>query len=44
MAVKKYKSEAMMMAIDNGQISRDAYRDLTTIEEELPREWIIAEK
>ncbi|GET52836.1 uncharacterized protein OCT59_017050 [Rhizophagus irregularis] len=43
-AVKKYKSEAMMMAIDNGQISRDAYRDLTTIEEELPREWIIAEK
>ncbi|PKC16476.1 hypothetical protein RhiirA5_369844 [Rhizophagus irregularis] len=34
----------MVMVVDNGQISRDAYRKLTTIEDELPREWTIAEK
>ena len=32
------------MAIDKGPISRDAYRNLATIEDELPREWIIAEQ
>lgn len=44
MVTKEYKNEAMVMAVDNGQISRDAYRKLTTIEDELPREWAIAEK
>uniref|UniRef100_U9TPU0 Uncharacterized protein n=1 Tax=Rhizophagus irregularis (strain DAOM 181602 / DAOM 197198 / MUCL 43194) TaxID=747089 RepID=U9TPU0_RHIID len=41
---KECKNEAMVMVVDNGQISRDAYRKLTTIEDELPREWTIAEK
>ena len=44
MVTKEYKNEAMVMVVDNGQISRDAYRKLTTIENELPREWSIAEK
>ena len=41
---KKHKNEAIVMAIDKGPISRDAYRNLATIEDELPREWIIAEQ
>ena len=41
---KKHKNEAIVMAIDKGPILRDAYRNLATIEDELPREWIIAEQ
>lgn len=29
--LKKHKNEAMVMVIDKGQISRDAYRNLTQI-------------
>ncbi|CAB4407413.1 unnamed protein product [Rhizophagus irregularis] len=44
MITKECKNEAMVMVVDNGQISQDAYRKLTTIEDELSREWTIAEK
>jgi hypothetical protein len=43
-AIKKYKNEAMVMTIDKGQISRESYRNLTMIEDELPREWVISEQ
>ena len=36
--IKKHKNEAMVMAIDKEQISRDAYKNLNTIEDELSRE------
>lgn len=32
------------MVIDKRQISRDAYRNLITIEDELPREWMVSEQ
>ena len=41
---QRHKNKAMVMAIDKGPISRDAYRNLATIEDELPREWMIAEQ
>ncbi|RIA91376.1 hypothetical protein C1645_847575 [Glomus cerebriforme] len=44
LVTKENKNEAMVIVVDNGQISQDAYRKLTTIEDELPREWTIAEK
>ncbi|GBB99012.1 hypothetical protein RclHR1_00340003 [Rhizophagus clarus] len=42
--VKKQKNKAIVMAIDKGQISQDAYRDLAAIESELPREWTISDQ
>ncbi|CAG8729254.1 13968_t:CDS:2 [Rhizophagus irregularis] len=41
---KKQKNEAIVMAIDKGQISRNMYRDLAAIESELPREWAISDQ
>jgi len=40
--IKKQKHEAIVKTIDQGQISRNAYRNLAAIEDELPREWAIS--
>lgn len=40
----KQKLQAVVQAVDQGQISRDAYRKLATIEQLLPREWSISDE
>ena len=44
MTIKKQKNEAIVRVIDKKQISRDAYRDLASIENDLSRKWAISDQ